>query len=60
MKYFFTLFWVFLLTQMLGYVGSSMTGTTYSVKTMAVVSLVLTVLIFIVDAILPKHVSVKE
>ncbi|WP_151679748.1 YjzD family protein [Weizmannia acidilactici] len=60
MKYIFTIFWVFLLTEMLGYVGSAITNSTYHVKTMAIMSLVITAAVLIVNAALPKHVKAEE
>ncbi|MED4940648.1 YjzD family protein [Heyndrickxia coagulans] len=60
MKYIVTIFWVFLLSQMLGYVGSAMSNSEYSMKTMAVMSLVLSVVAFIVHAALPKNTSAGQ
>lgn len=60
MKYFWTLFWTFLLVQMLGYVGSAMTDTHYSIGTISILGVVVTILIFIVSAVIPNTVAAEE
>jgi hypothetical protein len=54
MRYFWTLFWTFLLVQMLNYVVSSMTGVTYDFMTGNILAVIVTVLIFVVSAIIPN------
>ncbi|KQL54996.1 hypothetical protein AN964_16795 [Heyndrickxia shackletonii] len=60
MKYFWTLFWTFLLVQMLGYVGSAMTDTQYSIGTMSILSVVVTVMIFILSSVIPNSPATEE
>jgi uncharacterized membrane protein len=60
MKYFWTLFWTFLLVQMLGYVGSSMTNTDYSMKTMSILGVVVAILICVISAIIPSSPTAEE
>lgn len=57
MKYFWTLFWVFLLVQMIGYVGSQMVASTYDFKTAATLGIIATVIVSILAFILPKDVE---
>ncbi|MBS4172033.1 YjzD family protein [Bacillus sp. FJAT-49736] len=60
MKYFWTLFWTFLLVHMLGYVGSAMTDTNYSLKDISIISVVVTILILVVSAIIPNSPATEE
>jgi len=60
MKYFWTLFWTFLLVQMLGYVGSAMTDTHYSIGNISIVAVVVTILIFIVSSVIPNSPATEE
>jgi hypothetical protein len=53
MRFFWTFFWTFLLVQMLNYVVTSMTGTTYDFITGSILAVVATVLIFVVSIIIP-------
>ena len=56
MRYFWTFFWAFLLVQMLSYVVSSMTvGGVFEFKTGAIISVVVSILIIIAAAVLPKQ-----
>ncbi|PLS15479.1 DUF2929 domain-containing protein [Bacillus sp. M6-12] len=54
MKYFWTAFWTFLLVQMLTYVVGSMIGVDFNFKTGTILSVVTTILIFIIPAIIPN------
>jgi hypothetical protein len=55
-RYFWTFFWTFLLVQMLSYVVSSMTeGAEFDFMSGAVVSVGVTILIFIATAVLPNE-----
>ena len=53
MRYLWTLIWTFLLVQMLVYVGGSMLGVGYSLDTGIVLTVAVTILIYIVPLILP-------
>ncbi|WHY78966.1 YjzD family protein [Neobacillus sp. WH10] len=56
MRYFWTFFWSFLLVQMLTYVVSSMTpGAKFEFIPGAIVSVGVTILIFIASAIIPNE-----
>ncbi|WP_312471325.1 YjzD family protein [Neobacillus sp.] len=56
MRFFWTFFWSFLLVQMLSYVVSSMTpGAEFDFKSGAIVSIGVTVLIYIAAAVIPKQ-----
>lgn len=54
MRYLVTFFWVFVLLQMVTYVGSSMMGVGYSFNTGAILSLPVTVLICILPLLIPN------
>ncbi|MED4455404.1 YjzD family protein [Metabacillus fastidiosus] len=53
MRFFMTFFWSFLLVQMMAYVVSSMSGGVYDFKIATVLSVVVTVLIFIIAEVIP-------
>lgn len=56
MRYLATFFWVFLLTNMAGYVVSSMTAVTYDFATTTIVSAVFSALLFFVgDFLIPNE-----
>lgn len=55
MKYFWTLFWAFLLVHMLSYVAGSMMGVAYDFTTASILGVAATILILIVSAILPNQ-----
>jgi hypothetical protein len=55
MRYFWTFFWTFLLVEMLTYVVSSMNGVAFDVKMGAILSIAVTILIFIASAIIPNE-----
>jgi len=55
MRYFWTLFWTFLLVQMLNYVVTSMTGTTYDFNTGTLIAVIVAVLIFVVTLVIPNE-----
>jgi len=55
LKVFWTFFWTFLLVEMLTYVVSSMTpGSVFDVKMGAIMAVCVTILIFVVSAIIPN------
>ncbi|MGE8205204.1 YjzD family protein [Heyndrickxia sp. NPDC080065] len=54
MKFIATLFWTFILIQVLGYVASSMTNTEYSIQTMSIIGVIATFLIAVLSAVIPK------
>jgi uncharacterized membrane protein len=54
-RYFWTFFWAFLLVQMLTYVVSSMVGTTYNFETGAILAVVVTIMVYVVSAIIPNE-----
>ncbi|WP_071618169.1 YjzD family protein [Rossellomorea aquimaris] len=54
MRFFWTFFWAFLLTQMLNYVVSSMNGLSFHFMTGLVLSVVITVLLFVMTLIIPN------
>ncbi|MFB9762634.1 YjzD family protein [Ectobacillus funiculus] len=55
MRLLWTFIWSFLLMQMMSYIISSMTGSTYDFGQATIMSVVVTVLIFIISAILPNE-----
>jgi hypothetical protein len=59
-KYFWTLFWTFLLVEMLTYVVSSMIGSTFDFVTGAIVAVGATILIFILSAIIHEEPAGKQ
>ncbi|MBM7717405.1 uncharacterized protein YhhL (DUF1145 family) [Bacillus thermophilus] len=59
MRYIVTIFWTFLLVNMVMYVGGSMIGSTYDFKTASMLSAAVSILIFIASAILPQPVEEK-
>jgi hypothetical protein len=54
MRFFWTFFWTFLLVQMLNYVVTSMSGTTYDFMTGTIIAVAATVLIIVVSFIIPN------
>lgn len=54
MQYIVTFIWSFLLVSMLNYVVSSVLGVPFDFKTGAIVSVVFSILIFIIGAIIPN------
>ncbi len=55
MQYIITFFWSFLLVTMLNYVVSSVMGVEFNFVAGAVISLVFSVLIFIIAAVIPNE-----
>ncbi len=55
MRYFWTLFWAFLLTQMLTYVVSSMIGTAYNFETGVLLGIAVTVFVAILSVVIPNE-----
>jgi uncharacterized membrane protein YdjX (TVP38/TMEM64 family) len=60
MRYFWTFFWALLLTEMLTYVVSSMNGAAFNPTTGAILSVGVTILIFIASAIIPNEPAEKH
>ncbi|MFL6560326.1 MAG: YjzD family protein [Bacillus sp. (in: firmicutes)] len=61
MRIFWTFFWTFLLVQMLTYVVSSMTpGASYEFMPAVVASVVVTILIFAITALIPNEPAAKH
>lgn len=60
MRYFWSLFWGFLLVQMLTYVISSMLGTTYDVKTGTILTVIMVAFVYIIAAVIPNNPSEKH
>lgn len=55
MQYLMTLVWSFLLVTMLNYVVSSVLGAQFNFTTGAIISVIFTVLVFIISAIIPNE-----
>jgi hypothetical protein len=55
MRYFWSLFWGFLLSQMLTYVVASMLGTTYDFKTGCVLTVIIVVFVYAISAVIPNE-----
>jgi hypothetical protein len=55
MRYLFTIFWTFLLVNMVMYVGGSMLGSDYEFAKATMLSIGAVILIFIVSAIIPEQ-----
>nr|WP_295975682.1 YjzD family protein [uncultured Bacillus sp.] len=55
MRYFWSLFWTFLLMQMLTYVISSMSGITFDIKVGTILTVVATIIIYAISAIIPNE-----
>ncbi|AMQ22482.1 YjzD family protein [Geobacillus sp. JS12] len=55
MRLFWTFFWTFLLVQMATYVMGSMQGIGYNFTTGALLGVIVTVLIFVVAALIPDE-----
>jgi uncharacterized Tic20 family protein len=53
MRYLVTLFWTFILGQVVGYLGSSLSGGTYNFQLTAIISLVVGVIIILFGMIAP-------
>lgn len=54
MRYFWTLFWTFILVHMLTYVVSSMIGVAYEFQTANILGVAVSILILIIPALLPN------
>ncbi|KKK36950.1 DeoR faimly transcriptional regulator [Mesobacillus campisalis] len=55
MRYFWTVFWTFLLIQMLVYVAGSMIGVAYDLQTGIIITIAASILIFIAPLVLPNE-----
>lgn len=55
MKYIMTLFWSLLLVNVLGYVVSSIQNTSYDVIFVSILSVIVSIAIWVIDAVLPKN-----
>lgn len=53
MRYLVTLFWTFVLGQVVGYLASSLTGATYDFQLTTIISLVTGVVILLIGTIAP-------
>lgn len=60
MRYLFTFFWSFLLAQMLTYVVSSMNGSSFNLGTGFILSIIFTVLVFVLGAVIPNDPKHEE
>lgn len=60
MRYFWALFWGFLLANMLTYVVGSMLGTGYDFKTGSILTVILVVMVFVLAAIIPNEPAQKH
>ncbi len=60
MRYFWSLFWGFLLVQMLTYVISSMIGTTYDFKIGTILTVVAVVMVYLISAVIPNEPAEKH
>ncbi|ANB58369.1 hypothetical protein GFC29_3620 [Anoxybacillus sp. B7M1] len=54
MRFFWTLFWTFLLAQMATYVISSMQGSSYQFSTGAFLGVAMTIFVIIIGSLLPN------
>lgn len=54
MQYIMTFFWTFLLSEMVVYVVSSMNGAAFHFETGVLIAIVVTVLLFILTALIPN------
>lgn len=54
MQYIMTFFWTFLLSEMVVYVVSSMNGAAFHFETGVLIAVVVTVLLFILTALIPN------
>ncbi|MRX73475.1 DUF2929 family protein [Bacillus lacus] len=55
MRYFWTLFWAFLLVNMACYVAAAMIGSTYDFVVSSILSVIATVLIIFIGELLPNE-----
>lgn len=55
MKYLTTLFWGLLIGHVVNYIGSSLTGGSYSFTTATVIGLLSAVLVVLIAAVVPKE-----
>lgn len=55
MRYFMTLVWSFLLVTMLNYVVSSVLGVHFDFATGAIISVIFTILVLVISAIIPNE-----
>jgi predicted PurR-regulated permease PerM len=59
-KYFWTFFWALLLMEMLNYVVNSMNGTEFNFMMGVILAVVVTVLLFVMAALIPNEDSANE
>jgi len=59
-RYFWSLFWGFLLVQMVTYVVSSMLGTPYNVKTGTILTIFVVAFVYMISALIPNEPSEKH
>lgn len=60
MKYIMTFIWSIILTHVLGYVVSSVQGTESNMTLLTIIGVILALIIFVLDAILPKNEAIAE
>lgn len=60
MRYLVTLFWAFILGQVVGYLGSSLAGATYNFPLTAIISLITGLFIILIGTIAPDTNKVKH
>ena len=59
MKYIVTLFWAFILGQVVGYLGSALIGAAYNFQLATILSLIVGVIVILIGTIAPPKESVR-
>lgn len=59
MKYIITLFWAFVLGQVVGYLGNAMIGAPYDFQLTTILSLIVGVIVILIGTIAPPKESVR-
>jgi uncharacterized protein YggT (Ycf19 family) len=54
-RYFWTFFWAFLLIEMVTYVVSSMTGSSFNFQIGAILAVCVTILVYVISALIPNE-----
>lgn len=60
MRYFWSIFWGFLLVQMLTYVIGSMLGTGYDLKLGTILTVIIVVMVYAISAVIPNEPADKH
>ncbi len=60
MRFFFTFFWIFLLSEMVTYVVSSMNQAAFHFETGLIVAVVATILVFAITLVIPANTAEKH